>query len=58
LRALCANLADFQRVAEREEQHFADLAGRVAPAPVSRVPFLADDVHDLEGLHLVEGYLF
>ena len=58
LRSFCANLSDFQRVAEREEHHFADLAERVAPAPVSRVPFLADDVHDLDGLMLVESYLF
>jgi anion-transporting ArsA/GET3 family ATPase len=55
---LRANLADFQRVAEREEHNFAELAQRVAPAPVARVPFLADDVHDLGGLALVERHLF
>jgi anion-transporting ArsA/GET3 family ATPase len=58
LGALASNLADFRRVAEREEHHFADLAERVAPAPVQRVPFLADDVHDLGGLELIEGHLF
>ena len=58
LRALVTNLEDFRRVAEREEHHFADLASRVAPAPVTRVPFLADDVHDLRGLEVIEGHLF
>ncbi|HWW55123.1 MAG TPA: ArsA-related P-loop ATPase [Acidimicrobiales bacterium] len=58
LSTLASNLADFRRVAEREEHHFADLAERVAPAPVQRVPFLADDVHDLGGLALIEDYLF
>ena len=53
-----ANLADFREVAEREESHFAELAARVAPAPVARVPFLAADVHDVDGLIRVGGYLF
>ncbi|HUP87285.1 MAG TPA: ArsA family ATPase [Acidimicrobiales bacterium] len=55
---LGANLADFRSIAEREEQHFAALAARIAPAPVARVPFLADDVHDLEGLAVIGGFLF
>ena len=57
LRDLLTNLEDFRRVSEREEHHFADLAARVAPAPVTRVPFLADDVHDLDGLSVIERYL-
>ena len=55
---LFANLANFRHVAEREEAHFADLAARVAPAPVARVPFLAADVHDVEGLTAVGSHLF
>ena len=58
LAGLYANLADFRQVAEREESHFADLADRVAPAPVTRVPFLAADVHDLDGLRRVGEHLF
>jgi anion-transporting ArsA/GET3 family ATPase len=50
LGALCANLADFGLVAEREEEHLVDLAARVEPAPVVRVPFLQSDVHDVAGL--------
>ena len=53
-----ANLADFRQVAEREESHFAELAGKVAPAPVFRVPFLAADVHDVDGLRRVGEHLF
>ena len=58
LAPLYANLADFQEVAEREESHFAALAGQVAPAPVARVPFLAADIHDLDALALVGSHLF
>jgi anion-transporting ArsA/GET3 family ATPase len=58
LAALYANLADFRDIAAREEHHFAELAARVAPAPVARVPFLADDVHDVAGLQTVGAYLF
>ena len=34
------------------------LAAKVAPAPVVRVPFLATDVHDLDGLTTVGSHLF
>jgi anion-transporting ArsA/GET3 family ATPase len=50
LGGLYRNLAEFQLVASREEEHLAGLAEAVAPAPVVRVPFLSTDVHDLEGL--------
>ena len=41
LGGLYANLADFQLVAAREEDHLAGPRRKVAPAPVVRVPFLA-----------------
>jgi len=50
LGGLYRNLADFQLVASREDEHLAGLADAVAPAPVVRVPFLSTDVHDLDGL--------
>ena len=53
-----ANLGQFLRVADEEEAHFAALAGQVTPAPVARVPFLAADVHDLDGLGRVADELF
>ena len=55
---LLDNLRDFDGIARREERYFRSLAGRIAPAPVARVPFLADDVHDLDGLSEVTRYLF
>jgi anion-transporting ArsA/GET3 family ATPase len=57
LGGLYRNLADFQLVASREEEHLAGLASVVAPAPVVRVPFLSTDVHDLTGLELVASHL-
>ena len=56
--AVCtANLADFQLVASREEEHLAGLAEAVHPAPVVRVPFLSTDVHDIAGLTDLARYL-
>ncbi len=54
---LYANLAEFQLVASREEEHLAGLAEAVAPAPVVRVPFLSTDVHDIQGLTEVASHL-
>jgi anion-transporting ArsA/GET3 family ATPase len=55
---LYSNLADFRQVAQSEEGHFSALAAQVAPAPVVRVPMLAGDVHDLDGLRVVGRHLF
>jgi hypothetical protein len=57
LGGLYRNLADFQLVASREEEHLSGLAEAVAPAPVVRVPFLSTDVHDLDGLAAVAQHL-
>jgi hypothetical protein len=51
------NLEDFLVVAGREQRYVEDLAGEVAPAPVVKVPFLEEDVHDLEGLRIVARHL-
>jgi anion-transporting ArsA/GET3 family ATPase len=56
--AAVANLGQLEAVADTEEASFADLARRVDPAPLARVPFLPADVHDLSGLALVAGELF
>ncbi|MDQ6909717.1 MAG: AAA family ATPase [Actinomycetota bacterium] len=52
------NLADLYEVSDGEEAHLRTLVDRVAPAPAVRVPLLAGDVHDLEGLSEVRGYVF
>jgi anion-transporting ArsA/GET3 family ATPase len=55
---LYENLADFSEIAEREERNYAVLSAKVADAgAVVRVPFLADDVHDVGGLVQVADYL-
>jgi anion-transporting ArsA/GET3 family ATPase len=56
--ALAANLADLDRVAAREQQYVQTLSERLPGAAVVRVPFLPDDVHDVEGLTKVGGWLF
>ena len=56
--ALVANLRDLDGVASREEQHVNALADRLPGAPIIRVPFLSDDVHDLRGLTEVGRWLF
>jgi anion-transporting ArsA/GET3 family ATPase len=58
LAALVANRDELRAMAAREEGHYAALAAQVAPAPVARVPFLADDVHDLDGLAVIADHLF
>jgi anion-transporting ArsA/GET3 family ATPase len=58
LGALRSNLASLELVADREEQHFSELAARVRPAPVSRVTLLPTDVHDIEGLEALMSQLF
>jgi anion-transporting ArsA/GET3 family ATPase len=58
LAPLVANRNELRAMADREEGHFAALAAQVAPAPVARVPFLAADVHDLEGLAVIADHLF
>jgi anion-transporting ArsA/GET3 family ATPase len=54
---LYRNLADFRTMADGEERHLTDLTAKVAPAPVVRVPFLADDVHDLATLAQVGAHI-
>jgi anion-transporting ArsA/GET3 family ATPase len=58
LAALLTNLGDLQGIAAREEAHVATLVAAVAPAPVARVPFLVEEVHDLGGLAEVGRHLF
>jgi anion-transporting ArsA/GET3 family ATPase len=56
--ALYANLADFRQMADQEEGELVGLAEQIAPAPIVRVPFLADDVHDLGTLAEIGSHLF
>jgi hypothetical protein len=52
------NLRGYTAASDREEQTYADLVAKVAPAPVYRVPLLNGDVHDLDGLGTIADLLF
>ncbi len=58
LEALEDNLRGYREVNEREERAFGELVVRVAPSPVSRVPLLSIDVHDVAGLTVVADHVF
>jgi anion-transporting ArsA/GET3 family ATPase len=58
LAALYANLADFEQVASREDEHVAELVAKVPDAAVVRVPFLRSDVHDIDGMGEIARHLF
>ena len=55
---LAKNLEQLGKVAGREEGHVEELTQRLPGAPVVRVPFLADDVHDLHGLSEIARWMF
>lgn len=56
--ALYTNLADFRQMADEERSHLGGLAAEVRPAPVIEVPFLPEDVHDLDTLGQIGSHLF
>jgi anion-transporting ArsA/GET3 family ATPase len=58
LAALIDNLRGYQAVNRRERDAFAALVDQVAPSPVSLVPLLDVDVHDVHGLGLVADHVF
>ena len=53
-----ANLRDLNRIADREQETYRELASRVSPAPVGLVPLLGTDVHDISGLTQIADHLF
>ena len=58
LAQLIDNLRGYTDASDREEEAFAELVAKVAPAPVYRVPLLNSDVHDLAGLATIADLLF
>ncbi len=53
-----ANLADYRALAERDTRNIAGLRAELRTDRVIEVPYLAEDVHDLEGLFELNRYLF
>jgi anion-transporting ArsA/GET3 family ATPase len=58
LAALLTNLAQLGEVARGEEAHVTTLRARAPDATVARVPYLAEEVHDMAGLDLIGEHLF
>ncbi|MCP4435061.1 MAG: ArsA family ATPase [Actinomycetia bacterium] len=50
-------LADARQLARGEEDHLVGLTERVSPAPVVRVPVQPFEVNDLDGLHVLGGFM-
>lgn len=57
-RALLSNAADLERLGGSEDRHIDVLAGRTPGADLVRVPYLDNEVQDLQGLLSVAGHLF
>ena len=55
---VAANFSDYQALAARDARNIEHLAQEMGRKPVIRVPYLDEDVHDLEGLEKIDGYLF
>ena len=52
------NFADFRALSARDRRNVAHLAAEMRTSAVIQVPYLDEDVHDLEGLMEVNRYLF
>ena len=57
-RAVAQNLHDYHLLARRDERNIARLERELDGRPLLLVPYLDDDVHDIEGLWRVHRYLF
>ena len=55
---VASNFADYQALAERDARNVESLARELDARRVIRVPYLDEDVHDLEGLLQINRYLF
>ena len=55
---VAANFEDYQALAERDARNIRRLARELNASRVIRVPYLDEDVHDLEGLLQINRYLF
>jgi anion-transporting ArsA/GET3 family ATPase len=52
------NFADYQALAQRDAKNVKHLERELKPKAVIRVPYLDEDVHDLEALLKIDRYLF
>jgi anion-transporting ArsA/GET3 family ATPase len=52
------NFADYQALAQRDADNVEHLGRELRPKAVIRIPYLDEDVHDLEALLKIDRYLF
>ncbi len=57
-RRVAENFHDYHVLARRDERNVARLSAELPDSPLLLVPYLDDDVHDVEGLLRVHRYLF
>jgi anion-transporting ArsA/GET3 family ATPase len=55
---VAVNYRDYRALADRDARNIGRLERRIGADSVIRVPYLADDVHDIAGLVEVDRYLF
>ncbi len=55
---VAANLDDYRALADRDARNIEKLVRELRASEVIQVPYLAEDVHDLEGLFEINSHLF
>jgi anion-transporting ArsA/GET3 family ATPase len=55
---VASNFEDYQALAQRDARNVEHLERELKPKAVIRVPYLDEDVHDLEALFKIDRYLF
>jgi anion-transporting ArsA/GET3 family ATPase len=53
-----ANFADFHALALRDKNNVEELTADIGDRPIIIVPYLDEDIHDLEGIEAMDEYLF
>ena len=57
-RKLLENYEDFHALAERDRQNVEELTADMGDRPLVIVPYLDEDIHDLDGIEAMNDYLF
>jgi anion-transporting ArsA/GET3 family ATPase len=55
---VATNFADYQALAQRDARNVDHLARELDAKRVIRIPYMDEDIHDLEGLLKIDRYLF
>jgi anion-transporting ArsA/GET3 family ATPase len=55
---VAANYRDFHALAERNRQNVEELTADMSDVPIIVIPYLDEDIHDLEGIEAMDEYLF